>query len=162
MVSAEEYDSYIKALADAERTPTSKEFPFDSISKKISFLEMFCKIIDNHPEELEESYRKTHEERGIKPSGSLVDYFLLNIHMFYECAKIKFKLEDSEMPKTYKMVKRFRNKIMAHFDKEMKTNAQIVKEYILVNGDDFKGWDRIWVDYIEFRDKILERIENEN
>lgn len=160
MTTKEEYDSYMKALADAEQTPTTKEFPFDSISKKISFLDMFCKIIDNHPEELEESYKKVHEERGMKPSGTLIDYFLLNIHMFYECAKIKFKLDDSEMPQTYKMVKRFRNKVMAHFDKKIKTNAQLVKEYIMVNGEDAKGWDRIWIDYMGFRDEIFERIKN--
>jgi hypothetical protein len=161
MVSKEEYNSYIKALADAEQTPTSKEFPFDSISKKISFLEMFCKIIDNHPEELEDSYRKVHEERGMKPSGTLIDYFLLNIHMFYECAKRKFKLNDSEMPGTYKMVKRFRNKVMAHFDEKIKTNAELVKEYIRVNGKDAKGWDRIWLDYVSFRDKIFDRLKDE-
>ena len=159
MVTKEEYEAYMKNLSDAEKTPTSKEFPFDLISKKISFLEMFCKLIDNHPEDLEETYRKTHEERNAKPSGTLIDYFLLTIAMFYECAKRKYNLSDKDLPLTYKKVKRFRNKIMAHFDKRIKTNAKIIKEYILVNEADGKGFDRIWLDYISFRDKIFERLK---
>jgi hypothetical protein len=161
-ITKEEYESYMKNLADAKKTPTTKEFPFDLISKKISFLEMFCGIIDKHPEDLEATYRKTHEERNAKPSGTLVDYFLLNIAMFYECAKRRFNLQNSELPSTYKGVKRFRNKIMAHFDQEIKTNAQVVEEYIIVNEAYGKGFDKIWLDYISFRDKIFERIKNGN
>jgi len=161
-ITKDEYKAYMKNLSDAEKTPTTREFPFDLISKKISFLDMFCKIIDKHPEDLEKTYRKTHEERNFKPSGTLIDYFLLNIAMFYECAKKRFKFKDENMPETYKKVKRFRNKIMAHFDKNIKTNANMVKEYIIVNEADGKGFDRIWNDYSLFRDKIFRRIKNEN
>jgi hypothetical protein len=160
MITKEEYESYMKNLADAEKTPTTKEFPFDLISKKISFLDMFCKLIDKHPEDLEETYKKVHEERNAKPSGTLIDYSLLNIAMFYECVKRKFKFEDKDMPETYRKVKRFRNKIMAHFDRKIKTNAKVVKEYIIVNDADGKGFDRIWLDYISFRDKIFERLKD--
>lgn len=154
-------ESHLKNLSDAEKTPITSEFPFDLISKKISFLDMFCTVIDNHPEELEETYRTQSKKRNFKPSTSLIDYFILNISMFYEYAKIKFKLNDSNLPKTYKAVKRFRNKVMAHFDKKIKTNAQLVKEYIIINDSDFKGFDRIYNDYIKFRDEIFARIKNE-
>jgi hypothetical protein len=159
MVTKEEYKAYMRNLSDAEKTPTTNEFPFDLISKKVSFLEMFCKVIDAHPEELEETYKKAHKERNFKPSGTLIDYFVLNIAMFYECAKRKFRLNKEDLPATYPKVKRFRNKVMAHFDKDIKSNAQLVKEYIFVNDADAKGWDRIWLDYLAFRDKIFEKLK---
>ncbi len=157
-----EISNHLKNLSDAEKTPTTSEFPFNLISKKISFLNMFCKIVDNHPEELEGSYRIQSKERKFKPSASLVDYFILNIFMFYECAKRKFKFKDSDLPPTYKKVKRFRHKVMAHFDKKIKTNAQLVKEYIIINNPNFKGFDKIYKDYLKFREEIFKRIKNEN
>ena len=93
-------------------------------------------------------------ERKFKPSTSLVDYFILNIFMFYECSKRRFKFKDSDLPTTYKKVKTFRHRVMAHFDKKIKTNSQLVKEYIIINDSDFKGFDRIYQDYTKFRDKL--------
>ena len=159
-MNKEDYEKYMKNLEDAEKTPTSHEFPFDVISKKTSFLKMFCDIIDKHPEDLEETYKKTQEKRQFKPSATLIDYFVLNIYMFYECAKIRFEIDRKDMPSTYIKVKRFRNKVMAHFDKNIKSNEQLVKEYRRVNDSDGKGFDRIWEEYIQFRDKIFERLKN--
>lgn len=156
-----ECEDYMKALEDSEKTPVSDEFPFNLISKKISFLKMFCDIVDKHPEYLEKTYKKVYEEKGFKPSVALIDYFVLNIAIFYECAKRKFKLKKKHMPSTYEKVRRFRNKVMAHFDRYIKSDAQLVKEYRIVNDSDSKGFDRIWDDYIKFRDKIFDRIKNE-
>lgn len=160
-MSSPRVEDYMGALSDAKKTPTSDEFPFNLISKKISILRDFCKVLDNHPEELEESYRIACEKTGLRPSGYLEDYLVLNIALFYDCAKRRFKLENKEMPGTYSEVMRFRSNVMAHFGDKIHTNAELVKEYNLINGIDGKNPERIWKDYFEFRDKIFDKLKQE-
>jgi hypothetical protein len=158
-MNKEDYNSYMKSLKDAEETPTTKEFPFDVISKKISLFDMCCKILDKHPDELEKSYKKEQQKRKFNPSIMLFDYFIVDIAMFYDCAKKRFNLDNNSMPETYGKVMRFRNNVMAHFGDKINTNVELVKEYILINDVDMKGFERIWSDYISFRDKIFERLK---
>ncbi len=151
--------SYPSELA---KTLPTTEFPFDLISKKISFLQMFCKVIDKHPEDLEKSYARQSKKIGFKPSIALREYFVINIAIFYECAGRIFGLKPSQLPSSYPVVKRFRNKIMAHLDQDIKNNLQIVQEYALLNGTDQKGFARIYHQYLRFRNSIFKKLKTDS
>jgi len=148
----EKIDSYLKDLEDAEKTPTSNEFPFNLLSKRISFLVKACEILNNHPEELESSCQEAMKKRGFPPSAMLTDYILLDINSFYECAKTKFpKLT---LPETAKPVERFRHNILGHFQRS--NNAGVVEEYKIINK---VGLIKIHGEWLEFRDTIFSKLK---
>lgn len=144
-----EYEEILKNLEDAVKTPTTSEFPFDLISKRISFLIQAGDILDNHIEELEESLKKVLKETKIPPSSAiLIDYVLLDINLFYELAEEKDI--PITLPSTRKDVERFRHNIMAHFQRG--NNAEVVAEYRIVGKI---GFLKIYHEWIEFRDKVF-------
>lgn len=149
----ERIEDYLKALEDAEKTPNTKEFTFDIISKKISLLKMFCEVINNHPEELEEYYRNALNKWGFEPCENLKDYIILEIATFYETASIKFN--GIILPPSHKVIIRFRHNIIAHMQRG--TNAEIVKEYKIINE---VGFHKIYEEYIKFRDELFQKIKN--
>jgi hypothetical protein len=145
-----EQEDYLKDLEDAEKTPTTKEFPFDLLSKKISFLIQAGDILDNHIEELEESLKKVLKERKIPPSSAILyDYIILNINSFYEVAEKKGIPIITLPSKEY--VEIFRHNVLAHFFRK-KDNAGVVKEYKKIQE---VGFLEIYNDWKEFRDKVF-------
>ena len=158
----EDFEAYEKVLLDSEKTPATKEFPFDLISRKISILKDFCKVVDKNLNDITEGYRRVCIENKINPSVSLFDYIVFDIAMFYDCAIRRFNFDNKSMPKSYNKIMRFRNNVMAHFGDKINSNADLVDEYKLANGDDGKGFEEIWKDYVEFRDELFTRIKNEN
>lgn len=147
-----------KYLDYAEKIPVTKEFPFDLISKKISFLIQAGDILDNHLEEFEESLKKVLKESKILPSSAIIcEYILLNINLFYEEAKRR-EINIS-FPETRASVERFRHNLLGHFQRE--DNKGIAQEYKIINQD---GFLKIYNEWIEFRDRVFEclnsKIEN--
>jgi len=147
----DDINQYLKDLSDAKKTPTTKEFPFDLISKRISFLIKACEILDKHPEDLEKSYRKEIEKRKIPASAMLVDFILLDINTFYSLAEKRF--EGIIPPSTRKPVSRFRHNVLGHFQKQ--NNKGVVEEYIIINKI---GFHKIRDEFYKFRDDIFKII----
>lgn len=135
---------------------TTKYFPLDIISRKISILRMFRRVIDMHPEDLEESYLKTSSEiKNFEYGDPLNDYILLEISDFYRSAYLKFG-KKIKLPLSSKDTKTFRDEIVGHLKK--KDVEEIIERYIKTNKVSFK---KIFNDWVEFRDKIFERIKKE-
>lgn len=127
-------------------------FPFELISKRLVILSEFCTVINNHPEELSPALQAIIKKWGIKPSESLMDYFLLDIRNFYWVAFKKFK-KTIEYPKSSEIVIDFRNKIISHLTVD--NPKELIEWYEKVN--EF-GFDKIISEYEEFREYIRMKI----
>ena len=127
-------------------------FPFECISNRVSILGEFYTVISNHPEELSPRFQAIIKKRGVKPSQTLIDYLLLDIRNFYWLAYKKFG-KTIEYPKSWKIVKNFRDKIISHFIIE--NPMELVGLYEEVNKF---GIDKIYSDYEEFKEYIRMKI----
>lgn len=151
-----EYEEALNDYSDAEKTPTTKEFPFDLLSKRISFLLQAGGVLDNHVEDLEESLKKVLKERKIPPSSTILyDYVILDINLFYEVAEER-NIPIS-FPSTKKDVERFRHNIVAHFQRG--NNAEVVAEYRVIGKI---GFIKIYNDWIKFRDEVFSYLNKPN
>lgn len=127
-------------------------FPFELISKRLVILSEFYTVINNHPEELSPALQAIIKKWGIKPSESLMDYFLLDLRNFYWVAFKKFK-KTIEYPKSSEIVIDFRNKIISHLTVD--NPRELIEWYEKVN--EF-GFDKIYSDYEEFKEYIRMKI----
>lgn len=136
---------------------TTKYFPFDIISRKISILRMFCEVIEKHPEDLERSYKKIVSEiENFECGDPLNDYILLEIKDFYRHAYLKFG-DKIKFPSSSKYVEDFRNEIIGHLKK--KNVREIGNHYIKINEE--VGFKKIFNDWVDFRDKVFKKIDND-
>jgi len=142
---------YFKYLKNREY---DKLFPFECISKRISFLVMFSEIINNHPEELEESYKEIIIKRGLKPSEPLMDFIILDIRNFYHLAHRKFK-DTIDYPSSTNIVRKLRDNCVAHMLEETPTNLIKVYEEF----DTIGGFKKVYSDFIAFREFIFNKIK---
>ena len=136
---------------------SDKKFPFECISKRISFLLMFQEIIDKHVDELEDSYKKVFKDIDAKPSQQLMEYIILEIRSFYWVAYRAFKDEIKYPDYIMSTLKSFRDNIIAHFTSN--NPRELVEFYRQINDI---GFDKILSDYMLFRDEVFKMISDIN
>ncbi|MBN1377385.1 hypothetical protein JW949_03605 [Candidatus Woesearchaeota archaeon] len=143
-----------KYLQDLRNREYDEWFPFECIIRRLFFLKQFAKIIDNHPEELDPSYKSVIKERGIRPSEPLMDFFILDIRNFYWIAYKKFE-DTIEYPDSWKYIKELRDNTIAHFTKD--APKEVVMAYEKIQEI---GFNKIWNDFCKFRESVKSKIKS--
>ena len=155
MVLSEKQKEYMNSL---KKIGKSKEYPFDLISKKISFLKMFIEIINKHPEELEDSYKKIINANEIEPAMLLNEYVILEIRNFYHTAYKKFK-DTINYPSSAEktgIVKEIRDNAIAHFDCD-----NVIELIELFEKFNKYGLMKVYEEWLEFQTKIFKKLNND-
>lgn len=150
------YEEYLKELENQEKYPWSI---YEYLSRKISILFQYIIIVNSHVEELENSLKKRVKQFDIMPAHLLLEYIIHEIQSFYRLAwknKEKIGITKNDFPDYQKdKVKEFRDKLTGHL--EDISNKEIIQLYKMIND---VGFNRIFGDYLKFRDTVIKNLKD--
>ena len=141
---------YLEELSNTN-TPL---FPFDVIESKIVILGLYKEVLNKHPEEFPEEFRKRLEEKNVLMGDTLNFYILQEIQDFYRQAYLKFK-DKLEFPESAGEVKNFRGKIVAHI--KTKTSGDIAKSCL--EFEKKYGFSKIYLEWLDFKNNLYEELK---
>ena len=129
-MSEEEIKEYFK------NQPMKKYERLNIIFVKVQQLKDIMQLVDNNSQQLKSPYSQAIVQlgkSGLQPSKFLYEYVMLEINSFYDLV-YKYKKEGvnlSEIPTDWKEIKKFRNSIPGHMDKDekLKTSDDWFKLY---------------------------------
>jgi hypothetical protein len=148
-------EEYLKELESQNQYPWSI---YEFLSKRISILLQYADIIDKHPDELEDSLKLKKEKYNFKPSVLLLECIVNDIQAFYRLAiknMDEIGITENDFPEYQKeKLRRFRDRITGHLeDITIKENIDL---YRMINNISF---ERIFSDYLNFRDMIIKKLK---
>lgn len=156
-------DEVLKVLSDK---PMKKYERFNFSINRVTMLEDFADLINNHQDELKHLGVKAIQsmKEEVLASQLLGEYIILEIWSFYDyLLKIK-KTENIQLPELpiyWETIKKFRNQIIAHLDKDerLKTLKEWIKQYEEINKI---GMPKIIKDFKQIYNKCYNLLKTKN
>lgn len=154
-----------KYIDDLKKQEITKLFPYDCMVARIFLMKMLCESLDKNPQIiLDEKYKKNVVSGKCVAAQPLWDFVIMYIGEFYnrlkkdKSTRIKSTKSSLEMPLTAEAAIRFRHRVCAHIDKKIKNIKDIFKYYDEINSIE-GGTDKIFRDFLEYKDKLFEILE---
>lgn len=113
----------------------------------------FKDLIDAHKKELKLESHQISIKAGFNPSDVLNQYIILEINSFYDICELE-KINLSKIPQYSSILKKFRNKIPGHRDKNKQLKDMASWMQIHKQVDDI-GMPKILNDFKEYAKEIL-------